>query len=155
MAALGILLGFTWRRRLREALALVALGQPLGILLAQSGFVWRSLDAALLGVALTAAAVAAIVPRAPTALGAVLSCGGAVLIGMAIAPKGAEAISILSACAMSGVIIVAFLGGARLLRRQSTSPWLIIGARILSAWIAAVSLLMLSLDLSGFAITSR
>lgn len=103
------------------------------------------------GCALLAGGLVALAPRLPaTAVSAVEALAG-LGVGVAVlpAPGGSAetAITLLGLAAGVHVLLLYSFGGASWVLDDGRWPWLGIGLRIIGSWIAAVSLLMISLTL--------
>ena len=118
-----------------------------------SAFGFDELDAKMFAIAFAACSTAALFPHKLLPFAIALVCVGAFLIGDASVPEPGRLRDRLFT--MSGSLVGAnvgllyLLGGSLWIRERSKKPWVGIAFRVASAWLGAVSSLMLALGLSG------
>ncbi len=145
LAAFGLLLGQHVPRASRIGLPAFAAGLAPSVALAGSP------GPAVAGLA-AASAVAGLlvaVGRAPAAAVVPLALAGAALVGLDSAPEGAAPATapLARAGVIAGALLIVVLAGG--LAAALARPWQKLGLRVGGSWIAAVSLLVLAVDLAG------
>jgi hypothetical protein len=154
LVALSVLLACGWSARTHLWLYVAALA--LGIGLGQAGLApsmpedrIAPLSVALLALALAAATLAALAPKAARLPALALAAAGGGMIGLLSTPDPGplRATLITLAGSFTGAGLAVLYGSAGLgwLRERYPAAWMDIGQRVAAAWIAAVSALMLAL----------
>jgi len=104
----------------------------------------------LLVIALAASSLAAIAPGSVNVPGTMLAGAGGVFLGMVSTadpgPLSAMVITMTGAYIGANLALFYVSGGIGWLRDRFNKPWAVIGLRVVAAWIAAISCLMLALN---------
>ncbi len=153
LLALGVLLGLRFSARaVLPWLGFVA-GVPVGMGMGQVGPLPPGIDTALLLMAAGTASLAALWPTGTTALALAMAGAIGLAIGLASTPGPGplQATLVMLAGSMLGanLCLLYATGGIGWLRETITHPALAIGLRVLAAWIAAISVLMAALTMTG------
>jgi hydrogenase/urease accessory protein HupE len=149
LLALGLVLGQQRPESTPAAwpafLGAVACGLVIAAITDALAAVRLALLAAAFGIGVLGAAAPSLAPLLVVAIAA----GTGLVVGMASMPDPGPlgAILITIAGTLSGAALILFYAswGQARLRERFDRPWLAIGVRVLSSWIAAVSALMLAL----------
>jgi hydrogenase/urease accessory protein HupE len=152
LLALGLMLGLRWPQWCALAWLSFAVSALLGICLGQVGFVPTWGEAALLILAVSAAALAALHPPGFLTLFLLFSglCG--LLIGALSTPDPGPVrdtiITLAGSFVGANIALIYVTGGIGWLRERFTQHWAHVGLRVVAAWIAAISVLsaLIALD---------
>lgn len=148
----ALMLGLSYPRRFYLSLVVLALAMVVGIGLGQAGVYIVGGDPVLLLGATFAACLAALRPQGFWFAGVILLGFAGVLFGLASTPEDEPLMATVLLLLGSFISVNVCIGlGARvigLVRQRFASPNLMIGLRILTAWVAAVAILMVALVFS-------
>jgi hydrogenase/urease accessory protein HupE len=151
LLALGLLLGQSWPREFIIAWRAFALAAIGGLALGVAGYGHSFGERALLVIALAASSLAAIAPASVIVPVTMVAGAGGLFLGMVSTPDpgplGAMIITIAGTFVGANLAFFYASGGIGWLRDRFDKPWALIGLRIIAAWIAAISCLMLALNL--------
>lgn len=152
LVALALLLGSFALARLMPAFLGLAFGLLIGMSL---GPVAVDVPLWLLALACGAASWAALLPGRGRGLAAGFAALAGIGLGLASVPEAGPSTDrmITMAGSFAGVMLATFYlsGGIDLLRDRVRLAWLPIALRVVAAWVAALSVLMLAFALSGTA----
>jgi hydrogenase/urease accessory protein HupE len=150
LLALGLLLGHCWPRKFAVAWLVFALAAVGGLSLGVAGYGHSLAERALLVIALSTSSLAAIAPTWVIVPGTLLAGAGGLFLGIVSTPDPGplRAMIITIAGTYVGANLAFFyaIGGIGWLRGRFDRPWALIGLRVIAAWIAAISCLMLALN---------
>jgi hydrogenase/urease accessory protein HupE len=150
LLALGLLLGQCWPRKFTLAWLLFALAAAGGLILGFAGYGHSRAERALLVTALAASSLATITPAWFIVPGTLLAGAGGLFLGIASTPDpgplGAMIVTITGTYLGVNLAFFYASGGIGWLRDRFNNAWAHIGLRIIAAWIAAISCLMLALN---------
>jgi len=151
LLALGLLLGQGWPQKFIVAWRAFALAAIGGLTLGAVGYGHSLGERALLVIALAASSLAAIAPAWVMVPGMLLAGAGGLFLGMVSTPDpgplGAMIITIAGTYVGANLALFYATGGIGWLRDRFNKPWALIGLRIIAAWIATISCLMLALNI--------
>lgn len=146
LLALGVMLAWQWRDSFARSWTGFAIAAFVGIVLGQLDIRLDGEELALLVVAVIAATLSALHPKAPFLAHVVLSSAGGLLIGLLSTPdpgpRAATLITIAGSFVGANLTLFYVSGALGLLRERFTQHWVGVGLRVAAAWIAAVALLM-------------
>jgi hydrogenase/urease accessory protein HupE len=150
LLALGFLLGQCWPRKFIIAWRAFALATIGGLTLGFAGYGHSLGERALLVIALAASSLAAILPASVWVPGRMFAGAGGLFLGMVstpdVGPLGAMIVTIIGTYVGANLAFFYATGGIGWLRDHFNKPWALIGLRLVAAWIAAISCLMLALN---------
>jgi hydrogenase/urease accessory protein HupE len=150
LLALGLLLGQCWPRKFTIAWLLFALAAMAGLTLGVAGYGHSLGERALLVIAFAASSLAAIAPAWVIVPGTLLAGAGGLFLGIVSRPDPgplrAMIITITGTYVGANLAFFYASGGIGWLRDRFNMAWARIGLRIVAAWIAAISCLMLALS---------
>jgi hypothetical protein len=150
LLALGLLLARGWPRKFAVAWLLFALAAAGGLTLGMAGYNHRVGERALLLIAFAASSLAAIAPAWVLAPSMLLAGAGGFFLGIIStpdpAPRGAMIITTAGTYVGANLALFYASGGVGWVRDRFDKAWARIGLRIIAAWIAAISCLMLALS---------
>lgn len=152
LLATGLLLGGFAMQRLPAAFGAAAIGLVTGLATGLAPGVPTGDPAPwLFGLATVAAICTALAPGRALPLVVLLSLGAGALLGWASLPDAGpprdRAFTVAGAVTGAALGLLYIAGGIELLRDRIRAPALGIALRVLAAWIAAITLLMLALRL--------
>jgi urease accessory protein len=149
LTATALLLGQQARSAARAGVAAMACGFLAALFLAPARFGPASAEAVLLLAASVAGILAAWRPNLPPSLAGVLGSVAGILMGLdsfpAEAPRSEAGMALAGLSAGFMALLVLMTG----LSHGAENGWLRVALRILSSWIAAISLLALSFEIAG------
>lgn len=153
LLAIGLMLGQRFPLDFKRCWTVFAAFNLGGIVLGQLGILEGMVDAGLLTISLIAASLAALLPHGVMAACILLvGCGG-LLLGVVSTPEPgplqATVITLVGCFVGANLALLYASGGFGWLKERFAQPWARIGLRILAAWIAAISCLMLALVVSS------
>lgn len=155
MLGLGLLVGSFAVERVWPLLAGFLVVSLMGLFW---GAFLQELDPLLYAVAVTACALAALVPGILRPLALVVTAGGAFLIGAASIPDAGPAsdrvITMAGSLAGANIGLLYLFGFRDFLRRRYDLAWVGIAFRIAAAWLGAISLVMLALGYAASGATA-
>jgi hydrogenase/urease accessory protein HupE len=150
LLALGLMLGQSWPRKFSIAWLIFALAAAIGLIVGNLGYGLRLADPALLIIAFAAALLAAVAPSQLLVPGMLLAGAGGLFLGVVSTPDPgplrATIITIAGTYVGANLALLYSSGGIGWLRQRFDQPWARIGLRVIAAWIAAISCLMLALS---------
>lgn len=150
LLALGLLLGQCWPRKFAVAWLVFALAAVGGLTLGAAGWGHSLAERALLVIAVAASSLATIAPTWVIVPGTVLAGTGGLFLGIVSTPDPgplrAMIITITGTYVGANLAFFYAIGGVGWLRDRFKKTWAHIGLRIVAAWIAAISCLMLALS---------
>jgi hydrogenase/urease accessory protein HupE len=149
LLALGLLAARGWPERFDLRLAIFAGGLAAGFAAGQLGADAAATEPVLLGLALALATLGALLPQLPGRA----TAGAAALAGLGVGivstpdpgPPGAVTITLIGSFLGATLALLYLAAAAGWLARRFPAPWMAIGQRVLAAWIAAISMVMLAL----------
>ncbi len=148
LLALGLLLVHGWPDRAGRWLGAFVGALAVGMAAGQAGLDPAPLPPVLLGVAVAVAALAALAPAAPGWTRLVAAAATGLLVGVVSTPDPgpmrATLITLAGSFVGANLATVYATGAAGWLRERFPRPWVHIGQRVLSAWVAAIAALMLA-----------
>jgi len=151
LLALGLLLGQGWPQKFIIVWRAFALAAIAGLALGVAGYGHSLGERALLVIALAASSLTAIAPTWVNVPGRLLAGAGGLFLGMVSTPDagplGAMITTITGSYVGANLALFYASGGIGWLRDRFNKPWALIGLRIIAAWIAAISCLMLALNI--------
>ena len=149
LLALGLLLGQYWPRKFIVAWRAFALGAIGGLIVGIAGYGHSLGERALLVIALAASLLAAIGPASVSVPGTMAGAAG-FFLGMVSTPDagplGAMTVTVIGTYVGANLALFYASGGIGWLRDRFNKPWALIGLQVIAAWIAAISCLMLALN---------
>ena len=157
--ALGLMLGQQFPRDFLVCWIVFAICCFAGMLLGQTVGMQGTENAWLLAICLIAALLAALLPNGLFLPWLVLTGGAGLLVGVLSTPDPghwrATLISLVGSFVGANLALLFSTGGVGWLTERFTQHWVRIGFRIIAAWIAAISFLMLALVVSGASDTKQ
>ncbi|MEO1723502.1 MAG: HupE/UreJ family protein [Pseudomonadota bacterium] len=151
--ALGLVFGQRWPRNFALGWAVFAAGCVLGIVLGQMGVPMDAAEPVLLALALAAGVLAALWPSGPAIPAIALAGMAGIVIGLVSTPDPGPprsvAVTLTGSFAGAVALLLNAAAGVGWLRENARAVWVGIGLRVLAAWVAAISALLLALALSG------
>ena len=148
LLALGLLLVHGWPDRAGRWLGAFVGALAVGMAAGQAGLDPAPLPPVLLAVAVAVAALAALAPAAPGWTRLVAAAATGLLVGVVSTPDPgpmrATLITLAGSFVGANLATVYATGAAGWLRERFPRPWVHIGQRVLSAWVAAIAALMLA-----------
>lgn len=153
LLGLGAMLGMTWPDGFTRPWIAFVSGLVLGIGGGQIFGVWDVLPVILLTMALIAAGLAALLPGQMRTLEAGVTGLAGLLIGLLSTPDPGPAtdtaITLAGSFAGANLALLYVSGATGWLRERYDQPWMMIGLRIVAAWIAAIAMLMGALSIAS------
>jgi hydrogenase/urease accessory protein HupE len=153
LLALGLLLGQCWPQKFIIAWRAFALTAIAGLALGAAGYGRGLGEPALLVIALAASSLAAMAPVWAIVPGTMAAAVGGLFLGIVSTPDPgplrAMIVTITGAYIGQNLALFYATGGIGWLRDRFNKPWALIGLRIIAAWIAAISCLMLALTVAS------
>jgi hydrogenase/urease accessory protein HupE len=147
---IGVLLGQAGLQQALASLKAFALAAALGLLLCVFGVSHPAQELLLLSIAVTASSLAAIAPARLEVPGILLAGMGGLLIGIVSTPDPgplrATVVTVAGSYVGANAVLLYASGGVMWIREHLKQPWVHIGLRVVSAWIAAISCLMVALS---------
>jgi hydrogenase/urease accessory protein HupE len=153
LLGIGVLLGQAGLQQAITSLKAFALAAALGLLLGVFGVSHPVQEPLLLLIAVTASSLAAIAPPRLEIPRILLAGLGGLLIGIVSAPDPgplrATLVTVAGSYVGANALLLYASGGVIWIREHLKQPWVHIGLRVVSAWIAAISCLMVALSARG------
>ena len=153
LLAIGLMLGQNFPRDFLVCWMVFAICCVAGMLLGQTVGMRGAENAWLLAVSVIAASLAALLPNGLLVPWLVLAGISGLLLGILSTPDPghwrATLISLLGSFVGANLVLLYSSGGIGWLKERFKQPWIRVGLRVIAAWIAAISILMLALDIAG------
>ena len=159
LLALGLMLGQQFPRDFVVCWIVFAICCFAGMVLGQTVGMQGTEDAWLLAICAIAASLAALLPNGFVLPWLVLAGGCGLLVGIVSTPDPGHwrptLITLAGSFVGANLALLFSTGGVGWLTEHFSQPWVRIGLRIIAAWIAAISFLMLALVVSGASDTKQ
>jgi hydrogenase/urease accessory protein HupE len=153
LLALGLLLGQGWPQKFIIAWRAFAVAAIAGLTLGVAGYGHSLGERALLVIALAASSLAAIAPSWVIVPCTLFAGAGGLFLGMVSTPDagplGAMITTIIGTYVGANLALFYASGGIGWLRDRFNKLWARIGLQIIAAWTAAISCLMLALNIAS------